>query len=144
MCGLFLASDFWKQIFLKILYLFLFLEKSEGREKERERETSMCGCLSHAPRRGPGLQPRQCALTGNWTATICFVDQHSTHWDIPARTIFENIPIIKERPGYSSERETWDPEMEIQHPDPKVKLRRQNEVHLDSCCYTFKNLFLSK
>ena len=58
MCGLFLASDFWKQIFLKILYLFLFLEKSEGREKERERETSMCGCLLRGSHWGPGLQPR--------------------------------------------------------------------------------------
>ena len=34
----------------------LFLEKREGRE--RGRETFMCGCLSHAPYWGPGLQPR--------------------------------------------------------------------------------------
>ena len=35
-------------------FIHLFLER--GREVERE--TSMCGCLSHAPYWGPGLQPR--------------------------------------------------------------------------------------
>ena len=34
---------------------YLFLERGEGRK--RQRETSM-GCLSHAPKWGPSLQPR--------------------------------------------------------------------------------------
>ena len=36
----------------------LFLE-GEGKEgRKRGRETSVCGCFSHAPHWGPGLQPR--------------------------------------------------------------------------------------
>ena len=42
--------------FLKILFIYL-LERGEGKG-ERGRETSMCGCLSHTPNWGPGLQPR--------------------------------------------------------------------------------------
>ena len=42
-------------IFLKD-FIYLLLEREEGKEKERE--TSMCGCLSHAPYWGLGLQPR--------------------------------------------------------------------------------------
>ena len=42
-------------IFLKILFIY-FLER--GRRRKRGGETSMCGCLSHAPYWGPGLQPR--------------------------------------------------------------------------------------
>ena len=43
------------QVFFKD-FIYLFLERGEGKEKERE--TSMCGCVSHAPYWGPGLQPR--------------------------------------------------------------------------------------
>ena len=38
--------------FLIKMLLFIF------RGDVKERETSMCGCLSHAPYWGPGLQPR--------------------------------------------------------------------------------------
>ena len=41
-------------IFFKILFIF----RERGREGERRKETSMCGCLSHAPYWGLGLQPR--------------------------------------------------------------------------------------
>ena len=49
-------------LLLKILFIY-FLERGEGEGKgkgrrKRWRETSMHGCLSHAPYRGPGLQPR--------------------------------------------------------------------------------------
>ena len=37
-------------------FIYLFLDRGEGRE--RGKETSMCGCLSHTPYWGPGLQPR--------------------------------------------------------------------------------------
>ena len=49
--GKFLISPFFKKDFI-----YLPLERGEGREKERE--ISMCGCLSHGPHQGPGLQPR--------------------------------------------------------------------------------------
>ena len=44
-------------VLFAITAYFPFLERGEGRRK-RGRETSMCGCLSHAPHWGPGLQPR--------------------------------------------------------------------------------------
>ena len=40
----------------------MFLER--GREGKRGRETSMCGCLSCAPYRGPGPQPRHVPCLG--------------------------------------------------------------------------------
>ena len=40
-------------LFLKILFIYF------PREEEEREETSMCGCLSHAPYWGPGLQPRR-------------------------------------------------------------------------------------
>ena len=35
-------------------FIYLFLERGDGKEKG----PSMCGCLSHTPYWGPGLQPR--------------------------------------------------------------------------------------
>ena len=35
---------------------------------EKEGEKHLCGCLSHAPNWGPGLQPKASALTGNQTS----------------------------------------------------------------------------
>ena len=43
-------------VFFFLRFLFIFREGKGGRK--RGRETSMCGCLSHAPYWGPGLQPR--------------------------------------------------------------------------------------
>ena len=50
-------SFFKEYTFVKILFIYFFREG--GRERERGRETSVCGCLSCAPKWGPGLQPRQ-------------------------------------------------------------------------------------
>ena len=52
-------------IFLKD-FIYLFLDRGEGRE------TSMCGCLSCAPHRGPGLQPRHVPWRGIQPATFWF------------------------------------------------------------------------
>ena len=53
--------------------------------KKRGRETSLCGCLSHAPHRGPGPQPRHAPWLGIEPATLWFPGQHSIHWATPAR-----------------------------------------------------------
>ena len=47
----------WCFYFFKILFIF-FWKRGRVGEREGEKETSMCGCLSHAPYCGPGLQPR--------------------------------------------------------------------------------------
>ena len=53
-------------VFYFRFYLFISLEEGKGRK--RGRETSMCGCLSHAPKWGPGPPATQArALTGNQT-----------------------------------------------------------------------------
>ena len=46
------------RICLFLIKVFIYLFRERGREGERERETSICGCLSHAPYWGTGLQPR--------------------------------------------------------------------------------------
>ena len=43
--------------FLKKI-LFIYFEREGKGSRKRGRETCMCGCLSHAPQWGPGLQPR--------------------------------------------------------------------------------------
>ena len=58
-------------IFLKILFIF----REKGREGERE--TSMCGCLSHAPYWGPGLQPRHVPCLGIKPATLYLAQAHT-------------------------------------------------------------------
>ena len=45
----------------------------------------MCGCLSHAPYWGPGLQPTHVPWLGIKPATLWFSGQHSIHWATPAR-----------------------------------------------------------
>ena len=37
---------------------FIYLSLEGKGKRKGGRETSMCGCLSHAPHWGPGLQPR--------------------------------------------------------------------------------------
>ena len=46
-----IARTLIRTLFKKIIF------RGEGGRK-RGRETSMCGCLSHTPHWGPGLQPR--------------------------------------------------------------------------------------
>ena len=86
----FFFSNPWKfhliSLKLSLFFFFfkiLFLERGEGREKERE--TSMCGCLSHAPYLGPGLQLRHVPWLGIELVTLWFAGQCSIHWATPAR-----------------------------------------------------------
>ena len=64
--------------------IHLFLETGEGREKERERNITVrdsdpvIGCLSHAPNRGPGPQPRHVPSPES-TATLRFPGRRSDH-----------------------------------------------------------------
>ena len=78
-------------LFLLFLFIYLFLERGDGREKEEEkpqctRDTSIT-CLSHAPRWGPGLQPRHVPRLGIKPGTFRFTGQHPIHWATPARAI---------------------------------------------------------
>ena len=50
----------------------------------RGRETTMCGCPSHTPNWGPGLQPRHVPWLGMQPATVWFTGQPSIHWATPA------------------------------------------------------------
>ena len=45
----------------------------------------MCGCLSHTPCWGPGLQLRHVPWLGIKPATLCFTVPCSIHWAAPAR-----------------------------------------------------------
>ena len=69
-------------------FVYLFLESREGRKKKRERNISvqdkLIGCLSHAPNRGPGLQPRHVPWLGIKLATFWLAGWHSVHWATPA------------------------------------------------------------
>ena len=71
-------------LFLKRFYLFNFRER--GREEEREGEKHWCvrdtliTCLSHAPSRGPGPQPRHVPWWGIEPAAFHFAGWHSIHW----------------------------------------------------------------
>ena len=71
--------------FWKILFIYFYRE-GKGRRK-RGRETSMCGCLSHAPYWGPGLQPRHVPWLGIELETLWFTGRHPIHWATPARAI---------------------------------------------------------
>ena len=64
-------------------FIYLSLERREGRK--RGRETSVCGCPSHTPYWGPGLQPSHMFWLGIKPATLCFADRRSIHWATPAR-----------------------------------------------------------
>ena len=68
-------------VFYKVFSLFL--EKGDVREKRRE--IALCGCLSHAPTWGPGLQPRHVSWVGLELVTPWFAGWHSIHWATPAR-----------------------------------------------------------
>ena len=71
------------KFFEKIFCLFLY--RGEGREKGRE--TSVCGCLSHAPYWGPGLQPMLVPWLGIERVTLWFAGLHSVQWATPAREV---------------------------------------------------------
>ena len=45
----------------------------------------MCSCLSHAPYRGPGPQPRHVPWLGIEPTTLWFAGLDSIHWATPAR-----------------------------------------------------------
>ena len=65
-------------------FIYLSLEEGKGGRK-RGRETSVCGCFSHTPYWGPGLQPRHVPWLGIQPVTLWFTGSHSTHWVTPAR-----------------------------------------------------------
>ena len=67
-----LESSHKTMSFLSFLkdFINLFLERKGGRK--RGRETSMCGCLSGTPYRGPGRQPRHMPWQGIELATLWF------------------------------------------------------------------------
>ena len=56
----------------------------------------MCGCLSHAPHWGLGLQPRHVPRLGIEPVTLLFSGSRSIHWATPARAfmLFKNIKLI--------------------------------------------------
>ena len=63
----------------------LFLERREGKEKERRRNI-MCGCLSCAPRWGPGPQPRHVSWPEqNWRPFGSHAGTQSTELHQPGR-----------------------------------------------------------
>ena len=47
----------------------------------------MCGCPSHVPNWGSGLQPRHVPWLGIKLATLWFAGLSSIHWAIPARAL---------------------------------------------------------
>ena len=87
-----LLFHFWFCFYESFLYLFkkdfihFYTEEKGGRKRGRER--LMCGCLSHAPYCGPGLQPRHVPWLGIEPATLWFVGQCSIHWATPASILW--------------------------------------------------------
>ena len=69
-------------------YLFIF---REGEGRKGRKETSMCGCLSCAPYRGPGLQPRHVPWLGIKSAALWLAGPHSVHWTTLAMADFTLI-----------------------------------------------------
>ena len=47
----------------------------------------MCGCLSHTPYWGPGLQPKHVSWLGIEPVTLWFAGRCSIHWATPTRAI---------------------------------------------------------
>ena len=83
-CSLYRQCSFPKSwSFLKKDFIIYFLVGKGGRK--RGRETSMCGCLSHAPYRGPGPQPRHVPWLGIELTTLWLAGWHTIHWATPAR-----------------------------------------------------------
>ena len=79
--------------FLKRFSLFIFREWKG--ERKRGRETSMCGCLSCTPYRGPGLQPRHVPQLGMEPATLWFsASPPCTEPHQPGHKAGFNIPIV--------------------------------------------------
>ena len=75
--------------FKDFIFILFFRERGkegqgEGEEHQCARETSF-GCLSHAPNRGPGPQPRHVPWLGIELVKFWFASQHSIHWATPAR-----------------------------------------------------------
>ena len=85
----FFFFSFFFFFFFKILFI---LTEGKGRRK-RGRETSVCGCLSSTPYRGPGLQPRHMPWLGMEPANLWFTGWHSIHWVPPARAMVSLLSI---------------------------------------------------
>ena len=81
-----------KQLFLKD-FIYFFRERKGGRK--RGREASMCGCLSHTPHWGPGLQPRYVPWTGNQTGDPLTHRPALNHWATPARAKYNFFKALK-------------------------------------------------
>ena len=90
---LFLFDVNISSFFLKIL--FICFQREGKRRRKRGRETSICGCLSHTPYWGPGLQPRHVPWLGIEPVTLWFtVDTQSTELHQPG---LENISSLKKQ-----------------------------------------------
>ena len=69
----------------------------------------MCGCLSHTPYWGPGLQPRPVLRLGIEPATLWFAGWRSIHWATPARawgTFFVSLTFCVFSTGPSNQKQT--------------------------------------
>ena len=69
-------------LFIYFYILFLLREGKGGRQRNIK-----CGCLSHVPYWGPGLQPRHVPRLGIKPVTLWFTGQYSIHWATPARAL---------------------------------------------------------
>ena len=85
-------SSFSKQVFFFFFFLtilFIFREGKGG--TKRGWETSTCGCLSCAPYRAPGPQPRHVPWLGIEPATFWNILWHSIHWATLARATSRSL-----------------------------------------------------
>ena len=90
-----------KYFYASAFYLFIFTEGKGGRK--RGRETSMCGCLSHVPHRGPSQQPSMCA---EWESNQqLFGSQASTQSTDPHQPgLYHRLLMVK---IYKSKYQQW-------------------------------------
>ena len=80
-----IVNGFSFLIFLKILFIF------RGEERKRGRETSLCGCFSHAPYWGSGLQPRHVPWSGIESVTLWFTVPHAQSTELHQPGLFFNF-----------------------------------------------------
>ena len=85
--------------------------------RKRGRETSMCGCISCVPNRGPGLQPSHVPWLGLKPVNFWFAGRRSIHWATPARVVschfltfifpFPSVSLIFSGAAYRSSLANW-------------------------------------